>query len=99
MLFHGLVLAVASNPVVTRLVTGVPAFRRMARRFVAGDTLDDAVQAIRDLRRLGLLGGSGRGLLGRCGALVGLGGLLGSLRRLLARIGRFVAAQKSDQRR
>ncbi len=55
MLFHDLVLAVASNPVVTRLVTGVPAFRRMARRFVAGDTLDDAVQAIRDLRRLGLL--------------------------------------------
>jgi proline dehydrogenase len=54
MLFHDLALAIASNSVVTRLVTGVPAFRRMARRFVAGDTLDDAVQAIRALRGLGL---------------------------------------------
>ncbi len=55
MLFRDLVLAVSSNPAVTRLVTGVPAFRRMARRFVAGDTLDDAVRAIRDLRGMGLL--------------------------------------------
>jgi proline dehydrogenase len=54
MLFHDLVLAVASNPVVTRLLTGVPAFQRMARRFVAGDNLDDAVKAIRDLRGLDL---------------------------------------------
>jgi proline dehydrogenase len=54
MLFHDLVLAVASNPLVTRLVTSVPAFRRMARRFVAGDILDDAIRVIRDLRRLGL---------------------------------------------
>jgi proline dehydrogenase len=55
MLFHDLVLAISSNPMVTKLVTGVPAFRRMARRFVAGDTLDEAVQTIRDLRELGLL--------------------------------------------
>jgi proline dehydrogenase len=55
MLFHDLVLAITSNPAVTRLITSAPVFRRLARRFVAGDTLDDAIKAIGDLRGLGLL--------------------------------------------
>jgi proline dehydrogenase len=55
MLFRDLVLAVSSNPAITRLITGVPALRRMARRFVAGDSLDDAVAVVRDLRNLGIL--------------------------------------------
>ncbi len=55
MFFRDLVLAVSSNSAVRKLVTGVPAFQRMSRRFVAGDTLDDAVRAIRELRTMGLL--------------------------------------------
>lgn len=54
MLFRDLVLAVASNSAVKKLITGLPAFRRMARRFVAGEDMEDALRAIGELRRQGL---------------------------------------------
>ncbi len=54
MLFRDLVLAIAGWPFVFRLITGLPVFRRMSRRFVAGETLDDAMAVIADLRSRGL---------------------------------------------
>ena len=36
------------------LATGVPALRRIARRFIAGETLEEAVGAVRELNARGL---------------------------------------------
>ncbi|MFL5359016.1 proline dehydrogenase family protein [Archangium sp.] len=36
------------------LATGVPALRRIARRFIAGETLEEAVSAVKDLNARGL---------------------------------------------
>jgi proline dehydrogenase len=54
MLFRDLILAVAQRRLVYRLVTGLPIFRRMSRRFIAGETLGDALVAIADLRARGI---------------------------------------------
>lgn len=40
-------LYLSENPSARRLVTGTPISRRMAGRFVAGETLDDAIEAAR----------------------------------------------------
>lgn len=42
------------SPAAQRLVTGTPVSRRMAGRFVAGDTLDDAIRAAQTLNESGL---------------------------------------------
>lgn len=53
--FSRLVLAATGNPVVRRLVQGTTPGRALARRFVAGDTLDDGAAAARTLGRAGFL--------------------------------------------
>jgi len=53
MLKEGL-LFLSQSPTAKRLVTGTPVSRRMAERFVAGDTLDQAVEAARALNEAGL---------------------------------------------
>jgi proline dehydrogenase len=47
-------LFLSDNPAVRRMVTETPASRRIAERFVAGDTLDDAIRASRTLNEAGL---------------------------------------------
>jgi proline dehydrogenase len=47
-------LFLSDNRAVRRMVTETPASRRLAQRFVAGDTLDDAVRAARSLNVMGL---------------------------------------------
>lgn len=47
-------LYLSENAAVRRLVTGTPVSRRMAERFVAGETLDEAVQATRAANDAGL---------------------------------------------
>lgn len=54
MLFRDLFLAVAANPAVAATATRFPAFKRMSRRFVAGETLDEAFLAVAGLRSQGL---------------------------------------------
>jgi proline dehydrogenase len=48
------VLAVADHPLTERLVTDSPAGRAMARRFIAGTTLEDAVEVARSLNARGM---------------------------------------------
>ena len=48
-------LAAASRPGLRRAVTGNPATRRVVDRFVAGETLDDALTAVRALAGNGVL--------------------------------------------
>jgi len=48
-------LFLSDNPTVRRLVTEAPAARRIAERFVAGDTLEDAVRTAKSLNTSGLL--------------------------------------------
>ncbi|HEX7240644.1 MAG TPA: proline dehydrogenase family protein [Longimicrobiaceae bacterium] len=47
-------LYLSQSPAAQRVVTGTPISRRMAERFVAGDTVDDAVAAARELNRADL---------------------------------------------
>lgn len=54
MLFRDLFLALSTNRLVAQAVTGFPAFKRMSRRFVAGETLDEAIQAVANLQSLNL---------------------------------------------
>lgn len=42
-----LFIALSKNPQMQDLIVGMPISRQMARRFIAGETLDDAIQAIR----------------------------------------------------
>jgi len=53
-MFRDLFLALSTSRTVADLVTGHAAFRRMARRFVAGETLDEALRVLSDLRARGL---------------------------------------------
>jgi proline dehydrogenase len=48
-------LYLSDNPAVRRIVTETPASRRIAERFVAGDTLADAVRCAKQLNASGLL--------------------------------------------
>ena len=54
-MFGSTVLAASRRPLVRRLVTGTPAARRVVDRFVAGDSLDDALAATAALDAEGLL--------------------------------------------
>jgi proline dehydrogenase len=47
-------LYLSENPSAKRLVTGTPISRRMASRFVAGETLDEAIDAARACNEAGL---------------------------------------------
>ncbi|CAA9370715.1 MAG: Proline dehydrogenase [uncultured Gemmatimonadetes bacterium] len=47
-------LYLSQSPTAKRMVTGTPVSRQMARRFVAGDTLDEALAAARALNDAGL---------------------------------------------
>jgi proline dehydrogenase len=48
-------LALSTNPVAHKTIVGFPLSRRVTRRFVAGETLDDAVRAVKKLNSQGLL--------------------------------------------
>jgi proline dehydrogenase len=50
-MFRQGLLYLSGSPAARRFVTGTPLSRRIAERFVAGDTLDDAVAAARALNR------------------------------------------------
>jgi proline dehydrogenase len=54
-MFGRLVVGLADSAPVTRLITGTVAGRALAHRFVAGDTLDQAIAAAKALNREGLL--------------------------------------------
>jgi proline dehydrogenase len=53
-LFSRLVVGIAESAPIKRLVTSTPLGQRVARRFVAGETLDQAIQAARKLNRAGM---------------------------------------------
>ncbi|MCS6843600.1 MAG: proline dehydrogenase family protein [Caldilineales bacterium] len=48
-------IALSKNPQMQDLIVSVPVSRRVARRFVAGETLDDAIAAIRAVNGQGML--------------------------------------------
>jgi proline dehydrogenase len=48
-------IALSKSPKMQDLIVGVPVSRRMARRFIAGETLDDAIAAIRTVNANGIL--------------------------------------------
>lgn len=48
-------IALSKNPRMQDLIVSVPVSRRVARRFVAGETLDDAIAAIRAVNGQGML--------------------------------------------
>jgi proline dehydrogenase len=48
-------IALSRNRLLQGAIVQVPAFRRMARRFVAGETLEEAVAAVLDLNGRGML--------------------------------------------
>ena len=54
MLLQKALLAASRRPGLRRAVTGNPATRRVVDRFVAGETLDDALAAVRSLRADGV---------------------------------------------
>lgn len=47
-------IALSKNKTLQDLIVRVPISRRMARRFVAGETLDDAIEAVKGLNRQGM---------------------------------------------
>ncbi|MEW5717179.1 MAG: proline dehydrogenase family protein [Chloroflexota bacterium] len=47
-------LAMSTNAWVRRFVVGFPLSRRVTRRFVAGETIDEAIQVVRKLREQGI---------------------------------------------
>jgi len=53
-MFRESLLYLSESPAARRVVTGSPLSRRIAERFVAGETLDDAVRATREANRAGL---------------------------------------------
>lgn len=53
-LLRDVFLAMSTNPLVHRAVVGLPLSRRVSRRFVAGEKLDEAIQAIRNLNEQNL---------------------------------------------
>lgn len=48
-------LALSTNPAAHKMVVGFPLSRKVTRRFVAGETLDDAVRVVKKLNAAGLL--------------------------------------------
>ncbi len=54
-IFGRTVVGLADSAPITRLITGTAAGRALAHRFVAGDTLDQAIAAAKALNREGLL--------------------------------------------
>lgn len=54
-LMRPVLISASHNPILQQGVTDVPAFRRMARRFVAGETLEEAIVAVLDLHDRGML--------------------------------------------
>lgn len=48
-------IALSRNKTIQDLIVGVPVARKMARRFVPGETLEAAIQAVRDLNDQGML--------------------------------------------
>ncbi|WP_410964383.1 hypothetical protein, partial [Salmonella sp. SAL4447] len=48
-------LSLSTNPAAHRMVVGFPLSRKVTRRVVAGETLDDAVSAVKKLNAEGLL--------------------------------------------
>ncbi len=48
-------IALSKSPKMQEIIVGVPVSRRMARRFVAGETLADAIDAIRATNAAGML--------------------------------------------
>jgi proline dehydrogenase len=52
--FSRLVVGTAESKPVQKLITGTKAGRALARRFVAGDTLEDAISAAHQLNRAGM---------------------------------------------
>ena len=48
-------IALSRNKLVQDLIISVPISRKMAMRFVAGETLDEAIEAVRELNRQGML--------------------------------------------
>src|SRR5581483_8748010 len=50
-----LFLALSINPAAHRMVVGFPLSRRVTRRFVAGETLDDAVRVVQAVNAAGML--------------------------------------------
>jgi proline dehydrogenase len=48
-------IALSKNKTLQDLIVRVPASRRVARRFVAGETLEDAIQAVQSLNGQGML--------------------------------------------
>ncbi len=48
-------IALSRNKTLQDLIVQVPVSREMARRFVAGETLDEAIAAVRELNRQGML--------------------------------------------
>ena len=48
-------LAMSTNALVRKFVVGFPLSRRVSRRFVAGETLDEAIAVVKKLNQQGLL--------------------------------------------
>ncbi|MER2598849.1 MAG: proline dehydrogenase family protein [Caldilineales bacterium] len=48
-------IALSKSPKMQEVIVGVPATRRMARRFIAGEQLSDAIQAIRATNATGMM--------------------------------------------
>lgn len=48
-------IALSKSPQMQDLIVGIPVSRRMARRFVAGETLEDGIAAIRSVNANGML--------------------------------------------
>ena len=55
-LLRPVLISASRNRILQQAVTTAPAFRRMARRFVAGETLEQAVASALDLNDRGMLG-------------------------------------------
>lgn len=53
-LLRDLFLAMSTNALMRRFVVGFPLSRRVSRRFVAGETIDEAIQVVKKLRAQGI---------------------------------------------
>lgn len=53
-LLRDLFLAMSTNALMRRFVVGFPLSRRVSRRFVAGETIDEAIQVVKKLRTQGI---------------------------------------------
>jgi proline dehydrogenase len=47
-------LAMSTNALVRQFVVGFPLSRRVSHRFVAGETIDEAIQVVKKLREQGI---------------------------------------------